>query len=88
MIGRGALSNPWLHTPVLGSSEREGTVHLTVEERMEFVMTFLQRVSLEVPPPVALGKMKKVGGYLSKGFPGSAQLRVQNPWLSHNGGVI
>ena len=38
-------------------------------------MKFLRQVNLGAPPPVALGKIKKIGGYLSKGFPGGSHLR-------------
>lgn len=77
MIGRGALSNPWLIHQCWDHLNGRESVQVSLEERMEFVMIFLQRVSLELPPPVALGKIKKIGGYLSKGFPGSAQLRAR-----------
>ena len=77
MIGRGALSNPWLIHQCWDHLNGRESVQVSLEERMEFVMRFLQRVSLELPPPVALGKIKKIGGYLSKGFPGSAQLRAR-----------
>jgi tRNA-dihydrouridine synthase len=77
MIGRGALSNPWLMRQCWDYISGKESTRPNLQERMEFVMTFLQRVSVEFPPPVALGKMKKVGGYLSKGFPGSAQLRAK-----------
>ena len=77
MIGRGALSNPWLIHQCWDHLNGRESVQVSLEERMEFVMRFLQRVSLELPPLVALGKIKKIGGYLSKGFPGSAQLRAR-----------
>jgi tRNA-dihydrouridine synthase B len=77
MIGRGALSNPWLIHQCWDHLNGRESVQVSLEERMEFVMRFLQRVSIELPPPVALGKIKKIGGYLSKGFPGSAQLRAR-----------
>ena len=77
MIGRGALSNPWLIHQCWDYLNGRELVQVSLEERMEFVMLFLQRVSLELPPPIALGKIKKIGGYLSKGFPGSAQLRAR-----------
>jgi tRNA-dihydrouridine synthase B len=77
MIGRGALSNPWLIRQCWDYLNGKESVQVSLEERMEFVMTFLRRVRLELPPPVALGKIKKIGGYLSKGFPGSAQLRAR-----------
>jgi len=77
MIGRGALSNPWLIHQCWDHLNGRESARVSLEERMEFVMRFLQRVRIELPPPVALGKIKKVGGYLSKGFPGSAQLRAR-----------
>jgi hypothetical protein len=41
------------------------------------MLTFLDRIRREVPEPVALGRMKKMGGYLSKGIPGGARLREE-----------
>ena len=77
MIGRGTMSNPWLIRQCWDHLNGKEAVSVSLEERMEFVMTFLQRVNLELPPPVALGKIKKIGGYFSRGFPGSAQLRAR-----------
>lgn len=77
MIGRGVLSNPWLIRQCWDHLSGRAAVQATLMERLEFMKKFLMRVSLETPPPVALGKMKKIGGYLSKGFPGSSQLRAR-----------
>ncbi len=77
MIGRGVLSNPWLIRQCWDHLNGKRSVSPTLKERMEFFIEFLHRISNEIPPPVALGKIKKVGGYLSKGFPGSSQLRVR-----------
>ena len=75
MIGRGVLSNPWLirqcHEHMLGRS----VVAVSLQERLDFMLAFLRRVSMEAPGPVALGKMKKMGSYLSKGIAGGAILR-------------
>jgi tRNA-dihydrouridine synthase B len=77
MIGRGVLSNPWLIRQcwdlLCGKTVRQ----VGLEERVNFMTEFLQTVCREMPAPVALGKMKKIGGYLSKGFPGSSQLRAK-----------
>ncbi len=77
MIARGILSNPWLirqcWNHMLGKPEKQ----VSLSERAEFVTGFLRQVSLEAPPPVALGRIKKFGAYLSKGFPGSARLRAR-----------
>ena len=76
MIGRGVLSNPWLmrqcHDHLCGNSLHD----VSLEEKAGFMLSFLRRISEGVPPPVATGKMKRMGGYLSKGIPGGARLRA------------
>jgi tRNA-dihydrouridine synthase B len=77
MMGRGVLSNPWLIRQCWDHLSGRAVPQVSFAEKAEFMTKFLQRVSIECPPPVALGKMKKIGGYLSKGFPGSTHLRAQ-----------
>ncbi len=77
MMGRGVLSNPWLIRQCWDHLSGKGVKQVSLKERAAFMSAFLQRVSLESPPPIVLGKLKKIGGYLSKGFPGSAHLRAQ-----------
>ena len=75
MIGRGVLANPWLirqcHDHLSGSP----ATAVSHRDKAEFMMNFLDRIRHEVPEPIALGKMKKMGGYLSKGIHGGAKLR-------------
>jgi tRNA-dihydrouridine synthase B len=75
MIGRGILSNPWLirqcHDHLCGRD-----VHrTTIREKGDFMLSFLRRSSESLPRAVAVGKLKRMGGYLSKGIPGGARLR-------------
>jgi tRNA-dihydrouridine synthase B len=77
MIGRGILNNPWLIRQCWEHMSGKPIAQVGLAERAEYMMSFLQRVSLEAPAPVVLGKLKKIGGYLSKGFPNSAQFRAQ-----------
>jgi tRNA-dihydrouridine synthase B len=77
MIGRGVLSNPWLIRQCWDHLCGKTVKQVSFDERVEFVTGFLQKVCQESPPPVALGRIKKIGGYLSKGFPGSSQLRAK-----------
>jgi tRNA-dihydrouridine synthase B len=77
MIGRGVLTNPWLIRQCWDYLSGESLTQVSLKEKAEFMMSFLQQVSLGVPAPVVLGKLKKMGGCLSKGFPGSAQFRAQ-----------
>jgi len=75
MIGRGVLANPWLIRQCFDYLEGSKVEPVSLEEKMEFILGFLQRVRVESPAPIALGKMKKMGGYLSKGIAGGAHLR-------------
>ncbi len=77
MIGRGVLSNPWLIRQCHDHLAGKAVAPVSFREKAEFVVSFLERVSRETPAPIALGKMKKMGGYLSKGIPGGAHLREQ-----------
>jgi nifR3 family TIM-barrel protein len=77
MMGRGVLSNPWLLCQCWDQLTGKGVRHVSLAERADFMISFLRRVSAESPPHVALGKIMKIGDYLSKGFPGSTHLRAR-----------
>jgi nifR3 family TIM-barrel protein len=77
MLGRGVLSNPWLIRQCWDHLSGRSVKQVSFADKARFMTTFLQRVSAEVPIPVALGKMKKIGGSLSRGFPGSTHLRAR-----------
>jgi tRNA-dihydrouridine synthase B len=76
MIGRGVLSNPWLIRQCHDHLQGAGVRHATPEEKADFMLQFLRRLSEGIPAAVAVGKMKRTGGYLSKGLPGGAHLRA------------
>jgi len=75
MMGRGVLSNPWLIRQCHQHLEGNQVAQVTPAEKAAFMIRFLARIQKETPAPIALGKMKKVGGYLSKGIPGGSHLR-------------
>jgi len=75
MIGRGALSNPWLIRQCSDYLSGGPVIPVTLDDKARFMTDFLCLIQREAPGPVALGKMKKMGGYLSKGIPGGARLR-------------
>jgi len=77
MIGRGVLSNPWLLRQCYDHLSGNPAAAVSLQDKAAFVLTFLDRIQREIPEPIALGKMKKMGGYLSKGIPGGARLREQ-----------
>ena len=75
MIGRGALSNPWLLRQCHDHLSGQQVAPVTLQDKADFMLVFLERIRREAPEPIALGKMKKAGGYLSKGIPGGCRLR-------------
>ena len=75
MMGRGVLSNPWLIRHSFDLLMGNKVAPVTLAQKVDFMLGFLRRIQQEVPPPIVTGKMKKMGGYLSKGVPGGAQLR-------------
>jgi tRNA-dihydrouridine synthase B len=77
MIGRGVLGNPWLIRQCWDHLCGKSVKRVSLAERAQFVTQFLLKVSSEAAPPAALGRIKKIGGYLSKGFPASTQLRAR-----------
>jgi tRNA-dihydrouridine synthase B len=77
MMGRGVLHNPWLIRQCYDHMNGGRVVPVTLADKLDFIEAFLTRVSRETPGPIALGKMKKMGGYLSKGIPHGAVLRGQ-----------
>jgi tRNA-dihydrouridine synthase B len=76
MIGRGMLSNPWLIRQSWDHLSGRTVAKASLKQKVDFMQQFLQRVCRNAPPPVALGKMKKIGGCLSRGFPQGARLRA------------
>lgn len=77
MLGRGALANPWLISQAWEHINGRPVTLKSLPERAAFVTEFLGKISRELPPPIVLGKLKKLGGCLSKGFPGSSRLRAR-----------
>ncbi len=76
MMGRGVLTNPWLIRQCWEHLQGNTVMPVTAIEKAGFMIRFLDRIRNETPEPVALGKMKKMGGYLSKGFKGGSHLRT------------
>jgi tRNA-dihydrouridine synthase B len=76
MMGRGVLSNPWLVRQCWDHLSGRAITGVSLKERADFMRDFLHRVHLEAPPASALGRVKKMGGCLSKGFPGSSHFRA------------
>lgn len=77
MIGRGALADPWLIRECYDHLSGRRASPPTLGMKGSFMSDFLGRIAREAPAPEALGRMKRAGGYLTKGLPGGAHLREQ-----------
>jgi len=77
MLGRGVIGNPWLISQAWDHLNGRPVTLISAPERAAFIVEFLRKISCELPQPIVLGKLKKLGGCLSKGFPGSSQLRAR-----------
>jgi len=75
MIGRGALADPWLIRECCDHLAGRQASSPTLEMKGSFMKGFLGRIAREAPAPEGLGRMKRAGGYLTKGLPGGAHLR-------------
>lgn len=75
MIGRGILRDPWLIHQCWDHLNGRPVCSVSLEEKEAFMSRLLRRIYKEVPEPVSLGKMKKMGSCLSKGIPGGGELR-------------
>jgi len=76
MIGRGVLSNPWLMRQCHDFMSGNVVLSVSTNEKSDFMLSFLASLSRSLPSNVAVGKMKRVGGYLSRGIPGGPRLRA------------
>jgi len=76
MIGRGVLSNPWLMRQCWDHWCGRPVHDVPLQEKAGFMLDFLRKAAASLPAPIAAGRIKRIGGYLSRGFPGGARLRA------------
>jgi len=70
MIGRAALTNPWIFRQVL-----EPELQVTELQRIQLCLDFMRLLQDLLEPREALHKMKKIGGWFTKGIPGGSAFR-------------
>ena len=75
MVGRGAMRDPWILRAI--ADHFAGTPHVepTLEMRREEILRYFQLIVADGPDRFALGKMKKVVSYFTRGLPFGARLR-------------
>jgi nifR3 family TIM-barrel protein len=82
MIGRAALTNPWIFRQVLDPS-----LVVTEVQRIDLCLDFFRMLLELLETREALHKMKKIGGWFTKGLPGGSSFR-QNLHLCNDPEVL
>lgn len=75
MVGRGAMRDPWILRSIADHFAGLPPVSPTLEMRRDELLRFFALIADDTPDRVALGKMKKVVGYFTRGLPFGARLR-------------
>ncbi len=70
MIGRAALTNPWIFRQILDPG-----LEVTERQRIELCMSFFRMLQELLEPREALHKMKKIGAWFTKGIPNGSGFR-------------
>jgi tRNA-dihydrouridine synthase len=70
MIGRGALTNPYLFRQIL-----EPGLEVTLDLRVEAILRLFHILQDLLEPREALHKIKKIGAWFTKGVPGGHAFR-------------
>ena len=70
MIGRAALTNPWIFQQILNP-----TLNITEAQRIDLCIKFFRVLLGDIKPQDALHKMKKIGSWFTRGIQNGAQFR-------------
>ena len=70
MIGRAALTNPWIFRQIL-----EPGLEVAEAQRIDLCIRFFRLLLELLEPREALHKMKKIGAWFTKGIPGGVHFR-------------
>jgi nifR3 family TIM-barrel protein len=75
MIGRGAMSNPWIFMQTAQLRRGEQPFEPTPADKYELLLRYFDMCQIEMQERLALNKLKQLIGQFAVGLPGSAALR-------------
>jgi tRNA-dihydrouridine synthase B len=78
MVGRGAMRDPWILRRIAEHRAGVEPYEPTLEERRDVLFRYYDLIvhdRADLPPKYAMGKLKKVTGYFTRGLPYGARLR-------------
>jgi nifR3 family TIM-barrel protein len=77
MIGRAAISNPWIFLQVAQLRQGEQPFEPGPTDKRDLLLRYLGLCCAEMPERLALNKLKQLIGQFVIGLPGSARLRAE-----------
>jgi tRNA-dihydrouridine synthase len=77
MLGRAALSNPWVFRQIDDELSGCPSSVPTAETYLEALSFVISRLQVELPQKRAVNRTKALTGWITKGFPGGAELRAK-----------
>ncbi len=76
MIGRAAMSNPWIFLQISQLRRGEPVFQPTPADKCDLLLNYIEMCSHEMPEQLALNKLKQLIGQLALGLPYSAEMRA------------
>lgn len=76
MIGRGAMSNPWIFQQIQQLRSGQPVYQPTAADKFDLLRRYLDACLESMPERQAIGKLKQLIGQFAVGLPGSARLRA------------
>jgi len=75
MIGRGAITNPWIFRQIVDEMEGREASEPTWREKIDAITAYREMLLDFYPEKVAPGRMKMMLSRLIKGIPGASEIR-------------
>ncbi len=76
LIGRGALQNPWIFRQIEDAIHGREIFQPTVEDKRAALLEYLELLREDMPEKAALGRMKQLAGYFTRGLEGGSRFRT------------
>ena len=76
LIGRGALQNPWIFRQIEDAIAGREPFQPTVEDKRNALLEYLELLRADMPEKAALGRMKQLAGYFTRGLSGGSRFRT------------
>ncbi len=76
LIGRGALQNPWIFRQIEDVLHGREIFQPSPEDKRSALLEYLELLRSDMPEKAALGRMKQLAGYFTRGLAGGALFRT------------